>query len=602
MAAAHLHRFCTPRIRALLTAALWISCAGAAHAQQTCTSVTFERAGDRPIGRCYADGIKACSADSQCRAHDKDYCVHGVLSTSSTTACNTQSASCLEDIRFRFDKAYACGQFVDGSWWVAADAAGAVTITSITPQHTRGCETGSGACYHGWEVDGAAQEQSLSSRATSLTPRSRSFPYTQSGITRPVSILKGIDNRFQGGCIKDGNCLLHTAVLTLVPEAPPANAFRPPYAGTSKPRYYTTSDLQLDRLPRLSHGRAPSGRTLHDVSAYFSAPFVGMNNRNNKVQNALQLSQSFFADSSTAAAVNGYHAARASRTNDALLRLLLSDADYENNSDHQEALYRAVQHGLDMSGVAKTWSSGNRVRIKSLAIPIAFAATLLGDEEIAQTGFPGFSEVQTFYESANAGGEALWGYTGCTELTYWKRVLGKGDKWCGDPYGYTDQNWFFHDPNTRSSYQSCCSSAPWKGGALLMRLLEVEQVGDIDLGPFLDYTDRWVSRGYHMAPDRCARPTVPVGSCQPPDCPGYGTAWGPAPGNAANCHETGSCQCIPHSGDPMTQGRLSSLHGTSADGGSWRSKYSDAMWDAFRNAASNPPSDDGRPSPPFLFE
>ena len=41
------------------------------------------------------------------------------------------------------------------------------------------------------------------------------------------------------------------AVLTCLAEAPPADAFRPPYAGPKKP-FYRLADLNWDLLPRLT--------------------------------------------------------------------------------------------------------------------------------------------------------------------------------------------------------------------------------------------------------------------------------------------------------------------------------------------------------------
>jgi len=597
-------------IRFLLCCGLLLAPAAPALAQETCSSVTFERPQDRPLGACLSSAQTLCQSDAQCTAFTKDYCVHGVSAASSTIRC-LSGESCLEDITFHFDKPYPCGRYVDGSWWVVADGGGRLTLSAITPTHTPGCESGIGECRHGWEIDQPHEQQSLSSPSAALTPRTPKLPHTitVSG-EAPISVLKAIDNRFEGGCIRDANCQLFAAALTVLSAPPPANAFRPPFAGTAKGRTYTTDDLELSRLVRLPVAQAPSGRSFEDVANYFSGPFLGTNHRNNVQTKLMTLNQSYFGDSGSNAAVNGYHAARSFRTNDALLRLLLDDSDYVGNALHQLALYRAVQHGLDMSGVARDWSSGNRKRIKSMAVPIAFAAHLLADPAIATTGFPGFSEIDTLYHSPKAApGEslALFGWAGCSEGEYWNRVFNSGDKWCGDPYGYTDQSWFFRDPDTDGSYQECCSTQPWKGGALLLRLLGIEQSGDMDLRPFLDYTDRWVERGYHTAPDPCATPppNLTLGSCVPPNCSGYGQTWGPAPGNAADCHLTHSCECIHHPGDAASGGRLPTYHGTKVDAGAWRSGYTQRMWEAFRNATPEPPPEPEpggqKPPPPHLL-
>jgi len=572
--------------------------AGSEAQAQTCSSITIERPDDHPIGTCLSDSGRSCTSDSQCTSNANDFCLHGVSASNSNVACYTNDSSCLSDITFRFDREYACGQYVTGDWWVQADATGRLRIQSITPTHTPGCEGGSATCMHGWEKDQPMESQSLSSRpgssAAALNRATPSLPHTLQLTGAPVSILKGIDAKIGSSlssCAK-APCLMWAGVLTVVQSPPPSNAFRPPYAGPGKPaRTYTTSDVRYDRLPGLSPQsldmrRVPSVR---DINLSYSHPWIGSNHRNNLYQEFVTVYQSRLGGPGSQ--TSGYHAARTGRTNDALLRMTLEDLDFTNDADARMALHRLIQLGIDHSWVSKTWTEGNRRRIKNKVVPIGFSAWMLNDPSISDTNFPGHSEQDTIYISPKTG-DALWGYP-CTEEDYWSRVMGTGDKWCGDPYGYVDQDWYYND-SANSAYQWCCSSQPWKGGALLTRLIGNQDVLRADA--FLEYTDRWVQRGYHNRPDPCARHDPRDAACTPgrgdcrhygADCPSGDCTWGPAAGNSSTCHADRSCECIGHGGDPLTDGRLPSQHGTSRDDGAWGRSLSNDMWDTFRSCAES---------------
>jgi len=565
---------------------------------QTCSSVTIERPDDSRIGTCYYDPAKACSSDSQCGDHKADFCLHGVSASNSSVPCYTNDASCQSDITFELDAAYECGQFVTGDWWVKANASGRVGIRDVTPRHTPGCEPGSSStCMHGWQQDQPMESQSLSNRtanASILFNRATpSLPHTVQVGSDPVSLLKVIDGRIGTSTTACANapCLMWAGALTVVPAKPPADAFRPPYAGPGKPNgYYTAADVDFSKLPSLDPdgARVSSAPSVQEVSVSYSHPWVGANHRNNLYSSFVSVYQSRLG---LAGSGSGYHASRTGRTNDALLRMTLDDMNW-NDPAHRLALYRMIQLGIDHSWIAKTWTSGYRARIKNKVVPISFASVMLEDPWLRDdNGFPGHSEQDTISYSRNSG-LALFG-SRCSEDSYWKRVMGGGDKWCGDPYGWVDQDWYYNS-SANSSYQYCCSSATWKGGALLTRIMGMEATLDADA--FLEYTDRWVERGFHNAPDMCAKHDPRDQGCDPArgncahygwDCSSGDCTWGPAKGNSSSCHEDGSCQCIGHGGDPATDGRLPSQHGKKPDGGLWGRSFSNQMWDAFRECVDS---------------
>ena len=133
------------------------------------------------------------------------------------------------------------------------------------PDLMRGCESGADAMRHFWipRKDGVP-------RADDCTPHgfdSRDARYYVPGLSLAFPrLLKpgeslcssiSFDEPFRKTygheihLVSDGDALLRTAaVLTCLNRAPPADAFRPPYAGSHKP-IFTTSQLKWDRLPRL---------------------------------------------------------------------------------------------------------------------------------------------------------------------------------------------------------------------------------------------------------------------------------------------------------------------------------------------------------------
>ncbi|RMF85268.1 MAG: hypothetical protein D6744_01685, partial [Planctomycetota bacterium] len=150
-------------------------------------------------------------------------------------------------ITWTFDKAYPVGQFVNGDYWVL----GPVVITSITPAPSGGRNGSMVNPAPGWDH---AYDSRLS------------YGYNASlGVTLPLtlnpneSLVSTISHDdapthtdVQGREINLGHAYLKTAaVLTCLATAPPADAFRPPYAGTYKP-LYSAGALNTAALPSLA--------------------------------------------------------------------------------------------------------------------------------------------------------------------------------------------------------------------------------------------------------------------------------------------------------------------------------------------------------------
>lgn len=192
-------------------------------------------------------------------------------------------------IIWTFDKPYPVGQFVSGDWWVI----GPVTVVSVSPpsapasaeepsaintksiygstalRDDKRMRNGSMVVL-GANQGGGWTKQGYDSRATNFDPSlSVVFPYLLEPNRSLISTISSETFRdgklatpyMPGALMQDRakqmtgsvhpTSLDTAAVLTCLDAAPPADAFRPAYAGTTK-AIYTTKDIQWDMLPKLT--------------------------------------------------------------------------------------------------------------------------------------------------------------------------------------------------------------------------------------------------------------------------------------------------------------------------------------------------------------
>lgn len=166
------------------------------------------------------------------------------------------------------------------------------------------------------------------------------------------------------------------ALLTVLAEKPPADAFRPPYCGTDKTPSLRVSALNYEKLPRLAlpaGAKAPAFATLADAFAKtwldhvngwlggFTHPSMHMPN---------------------------YGRDMGVLVGDATLRLFTDPAPRGQNPDKDRLVVGLVQYGIDLAGIAKNkggWPAdgGHGLGRK---LPILFAGALLGDSSMLAAG------------------------------------------------------------------------------------------------------------------------------------------------------------------------------------------------------------------------
>jgi len=367
------------------------------------------------------------------------------------------------EITWTFDKEYRVGRFANGDPWVL----GPVTIKSVAP---------------GWdgEVNGTQVDPPVATKQGFRTEYKFGAPYDEklravfplalSGTHSVVSTI-GMKPQRKGGAAE---AFETASVLTVVEEAPPKDAFRPPYIKGPKP-IFTAGQIKWDRLPTLEapEGFKPPKKNPMERLWMDHSGFKG--NSNGTIHPRKNMAPYyFFLDLSQMATV------------------LLVDSPRR-----KELLYSYMQYGIDCYHISlaneDAWRSyggfGNGRKW-----PILFAGILLDNKEMmsppktAKTTFARTDTVDKFGEDGHTyygkptdeypKGKPLWGQDG------------PPGKWFGnhdlrDPEGKLDPEKL----PKGGTYRFVCSRG-WAGAALAARLM-----GATDLWghpAYFDYVDRWI--------------------------------------------------------------------------------------------------------------
>jgi hypothetical protein len=341
----------------------------------------------------------------------------------SAQSCPSGSTDSIEQygITFRFDRAYACGQFANGDYWVAPDAPGErVRITAIDPAYA--------GERNGFEVNpSSGSAHGFDGRADGFDARLvPALPYDAApgdSIVKTTS-TGGSECRLEVSGSFFLTCLYDAVVLTVL-DAPAdrTTLFRPPYFGDDKPSF-SAATMDLSWLPELaSIPESPGagwvleryGRVQLDHKEDFTGRSIHPYNN-----------------------LPDYGSDIGRDAGDAALALMLEADDAERRA----AIIAFVQAGIDLFAMRRAglvFSNGTHGLGRKLML--SFAARALGEPEMralvadAEDGTYGEDTLLTWGEAA---GRILWGMP-CSEDQYWMTILtGTGSRFCADPYGYID--------------------------------------------------------------------------------------------------------------------------------------------------------------------
>jgi hypothetical protein len=380
-------------------------------------------------------------------------------------------ASALEQfgIGWTFSRPHACGQYVQGDWWVV----GPVEVIGVSPPSQSGARVANGSMVNpkaGPQVQGYDSAMYGEGHAqgrydAALNAALDVSPQAPLIVPAGSSIVSTISEEEPGA--RPG--LRSAAILTVVDAPPPEGAFRPPYCGADKSPKWNAADLRREELRKLR--RARGGPSLAELETQFERPWI------DHVRGWL----SRYIHPSEA--MPDYGRDIAIRVGQASL-MLNADIPLERK---ELLLQRFVQLGIDLYGVAMDgggWppDGGHNSGRK---LPILFAGLLLGDEGmlgIGRTDVMFSEDAQTFYVEETAPGEINGGHGG-----YRPEHIGMPE------WGIRHATEIFRDNVIwdEDKYRTCCTANAWVGEILTAHVMGLREAWAHEA--LFDYQDRYMA-------------------------------------------------------------------------------------------------------------
>ena len=385
-------------------------------------------------------------------------------------------------ITWTFDKPARCGQFITGDWWVIGPVRiikiypepGPVVADDTKPELNRWGDTsmktdtlmrnGSMIVYkagytQGYDSRNASYRDKDNIKIPFVLEPNLSLVSTISNETLPVdNFCKNImwdDEK------KVRVTLRSAAVLTCLEKIPPADAFRPPFAGTVKPVYRAKS-VRWNILPELEPaGTVPSW---DEFEGYFSRCWI---------DHLMSWEQQELVPNENMPNYGREHA----RIVSVASLMLMLDVPRERKEKLATGL---IQHGIDLYGTAMAggyWNEGGG-HSSGRKWPILFAGLMLNDPDMWD-----LPETAVFQEDA----QTYYGNGWFGQKTLWQMIIHHGKR---DPYEEKHPSEWLQWDKTSESYRICCTSSSWVGTALAARYFRAIKIWGHDA--FFDYVDRWM--------------------------------------------------------------------------------------------------------------
>jgi hypothetical protein len=385
----------------------------------------------------------------------KFICTVSVLFMFGCNGKNYQQSITQYGITWEFERPVRCGQFITGDWWVI----GPVTIVKITPPP--GAVTGAkdnirlnhwndtslkpdatmrngsmivtGAGYkHGYDSRQSAYDRNLSITLPFKFEPETSLVSTISNTELPVdNFCKDVlwENEYKSQIV-----LKTAAVLTCLKDAPPVDAFRPPYAGADKP-VFRAKDIRWDLLPTLKPvGELPSWEMME---RYFQRPWL---------DHIISWEQQEFVPNENQPNYGREYSRLVS-----LASLMLS-LDVPQKQKEKLGI-GLIQLGIDLYGVTMNggnWNEGGG-HSSGRKWPVLFAGMMLNNDRFFTLPADVFfqEDTQTYY------GQGWFGQT-----VLWQMIQHHG--WRTTYEEKMPQDWEQWD-RTSESYRVCCNAVSWVG-------------------------------------------------------------------------------------------------------------------------------------------
>jgi hypothetical protein len=297
----------------------------------------------------------------------------GVVAPIPTVTSVTQGST-----TFTFSKEVRAGQYWNGDWWVIADPT--ATITSVTPNSV----DNAGQITHGLMKDpyrglGSTGLQGFDSRSNAQAGGARGPITYSAGLNIDPTITATVVPLTEGSYVKAesiaspaslGTRIKRYTVLTVVPSAPPANAFRPGIRAASKVLNKTTANINWG-LRRNISGFTPIADLTSGISSLKAAQWTwaAMN----------ELQRGYYPSDG----LDVYGA----DWGDALAERMLAFHGQYSQAQLEETVHSIVQIGIDLiaaadDGLEWAMEEGHHIFRK---FPALMAALLLDDAAMKAT-------------------------------------------------------------------------------------------------------------------------------------------------------------------------------------------------------------------------
>mgnify|MGYP000144353483 CR=1 FL=1 len=402
-------------------------------------------------------------------------------------------------ITWTFDKPARTGQFITGDWWVV----GPVRVVKITPEPGPAKLDTSAIKINHWNDTSLKQDTTMRNGSMVVLKAGYSQGYdSRSGSFRksdavvlPLdlapnrSLISSVSNtvlpvdHFNKDLMpwekekKSQVVMKAAAVLTCLDREPPADAFRPPYAGTEKP-IFRARDIQWELLPKLKPaGEVPSWEAFE---RYFQRPWI---------DHILSWSQQELVPNENQPNYGREYARLVS------IASLMVQLDVPRQRKEKLTI-ELIQRGIDLYGLAMVggyWNEGGG-HSSGRKWPILFASMMLDKAEIAQ-----LPETAVFHEDT----QTYYGKGWFGQDVLWQMIIHHGNR---TPYEEkVPEQWEKWD-KTSEGYRTCCNAQAWVGTALAARYMKAIKLWNHDA--HFDYIERWMreddpyasARGTHPRP------------------------------------------------------------------------------------------------------
>ncbi|HEV7346992.1 hypothetical protein [Telluribacter sp.] len=385
-------------------------------------------------------------------------------------------------ITWTFDKPTQTGQFITGDWWVV----GPVRVVKISPAPGPAKVDTSAIKINHWndtslKKDTAMRNGSMIVLKAGYTQGydSRSGSFRQhDAITLPLdlatdrSLISSISNttlpvdHFNKDLMWDNEkksqvVMKAAAVLTCLAQEPPADAFRPPYAGTDKP-IFRARDIQWDLLPRLQ----PAGEVpfWEAIERYFQRPWI---------DHIMSWSQQELVPNENQPPYGREYARLVSMSS----LMVLLDVPRERK---EKLTIELIQRGIDLYGIAQVggyWNEGGG-HSSGRKWPILFASLMLDNPALAQ-----LPETAVFHEDT----QTYYGKGWFGQTVLWQMIIHHGNR---EPYEEKQPEQWEKWDKTSEGYRTCCNASAWTGTALAARYMKAIKLWNHDA--HFDYIERWM--------------------------------------------------------------------------------------------------------------